>query len=101
MAAKQESIDKLVEDTAQITETYGNVRAHELIRVSRLGSRMVRFTYLTYSDDFPLKWELYCFLGKAGWQMLDFNVNNDFKDLFDAPGTRRVTNGSTSAAGRP
>ncbi len=89
LSSKQEAIDKLVQDTAQIVETYGAIRSYEPLRISRLGSRMIRFTYLSYSDDYPLKWEIYCFLGKSGWQILDFGVNNDFTELFDDPGVRR------------
>ncbi len=79
-----ESVDKLVVETKDIVETYGAIRDHELIRIRRVGSRIIRYTYLTYSDNYPLKWELYCFLGKSGWQILDFSVNNKFTELFDA-----------------
>ena len=78
-----ESVDKLVAETQDIVKTYGAIRAHELIRISRLGSRIIRFTYFSYSDNYPLKWEIYCFLGKSGWQILDFSVNNKFTELFD------------------
>lgn len=78
-----ESVDKLVAETQDIVKTYGEVRDHELIKISRLGSRIIRFTYFTYSDNYPLKWEIYCFLGKSGWQILDFSVNNKFTELFD------------------
>lgn len=79
-----ESVDKLVAETKDIVETYGTIKDHELIRINRVGSRIIRFTYFTYSDNYPLKWELYCFLGKSGWQILDFSVNNKFTELFDA-----------------
>ncbi len=79
-----ESVDKLVVETKDIVETYGAIKDHELIRISRVGSRTIRFTYFTYSANYPLKWELYCFLGKSGWQILDFSVNNKFTELFDA-----------------
>lgn len=78
-----ESVEKLVVETQDIVKTYGAIKDHELIRISRLGSRIIRFTYFTYSDNYPLKWEIYCFLGKSGWQILDFSVNNKFTDLFD------------------
>ena len=78
-----ESVDKLVAETQDIVKTYGAMRAHELIRISRLGSRIIRFTYFSYSDNYPLKWEIYCFLGKSGWQIIDFIVNSQFKELFD------------------
>ncbi len=78
-----ESVDKLVAETQDIVKTYGEIRDHELIKIRRLGSRIIRFTYFTYSDNYPLKWEIYCFLGKSGWQTLDFSVNNKFTELFD------------------
>ncbi|MCH2061340.1 MAG: hypothetical protein MK183_12000 [Verrucomicrobiales bacterium] len=83
-----ESVDKLVAETQDIVKTYGAIRDHELIRISRLGSRIIRFTYFSYSDNYPLKWEIYCFLGKSGWQTLDFSVNNKFTELFEGEKTK-------------
>ena len=51
--------------------------------MDKIGSRIVRLIYFSYSDDFPLKWEIYCYSGKSGWQVLDLNVNTNFYDLFD------------------
>ena len=83
LGENRESVEKLVAETQDIVKTYGEIRDHELIKISRLGSRIIRFTYFTYSDNYPLKWEIYCFLGKSGWQVLDFSVNNKFTELFD------------------
>jgi hypothetical protein len=50
-----------------------------------VGARIVRFTYLSHSENYPLKWEVFCYRGKAGWQLLDFAVNSDIASLFGAP----------------
>ena len=91
LGMRKKAIDDLVADTAKIVESYGAIRSYEALRISRLGSRMIRITYLSYSDDYPLKWEIYCFLGtKSGWQILDLAVNNSFTELFDDPSVRRL-----------
>ena len=88
LGENRESVEKLVAETQDIVKTYGAIRDHELIRISRLGSRIIRFTYFTYTDNYPLKWEIYCFFGKSGWQILDFSVNNKFTELFDKETTK-------------
>ena len=96
LGSNKESVDKLVEQTADIVGTYGAIQAHEIIQIKRVGSRLLRFTYFSYSDDYPLKWEFYCFLASSGkWQLLDFSVNNSFEELFDGPTARRARSSIT------
>jgi hypothetical protein len=87
--ANQEEIGRLVQKTEELLKLSGAIRSHELLRVNRLGSRLLRLTYLSYSDALPLHWELYCFLGKTGWQVLDLNASPRIKELFDDSSIRR------------
>jgi len=90
LGANQEEIGRIVKDTEDMLKTSGRIHSKELLRISRLGSRLIRFTYLSYSDDNPLRWEVFAYLGKSGWQILTFSVNNRIAELFDDPITRRV-----------
>ena len=85
IAKDKENISKLVTETDQTLKKYGKIKEYEKIKTDSIGSRNVRFTYFSYSDNFPLKWEIYCYSGKSGWQILDFNLNNNFYHLFDSP----------------
>ena len=85
IAKDKANITKLVNETDQTLKKYGKIKEFEKIKKDSIGSRNVRFTYFSYSDKFPLKWEIYFYSGKSGWQILDFNLNNNFYHLFDNP----------------
>lgn len=85
IAKDKANITKLVNETDQTLKKYGKIKEFEKIKKDSIGSRNVRFTYFSYSDNFPLKWEIYFYSGKSGWQILDFNLNNNFYHLFDSP----------------
>ena len=73
----------MVIETVVTFNNFGRVMAYVKIKMDKVGSRIVRLIYFSYSDDFPLKWEIYCYSGKSGWQVLDLNINTNFYDLFD------------------
>ena len=85
IAKDKANITKLVNETDQTLKKYGKIKEFEKIKKDSIGSRNVRFTYFSYSDNFPLKWEIYFYSGKSGWQILDFNLNNNFNHLFNSP----------------
>ena len=80
---KKNNVADLVKETEETLKKFGRVKEYEKIKMDKIGSRIVRLIYFSYSDDFPLKWEIYCYSGKSGWQVLDLNVNTNFYDLFD------------------
>ena len=83
IARKKNNVSDLVKETEETLKKFGRVKEYEKIKMDKIGSRIVRLIYFSYSDDFPLKWEIYCYSGKSGWQVLDLNVNTNFYDLFD------------------
>ena len=80
---EKNNVADLVKETEETLKKFGRVKEYEKIKLNKIGSRIVRLIYFSYSDDFPLKWEIYCYSGKSGWQVLDLNVNTNFYDLFD------------------
>ena len=83
IARKKNNVADLVKETEETLKKFGRVKEYEKIKMDKVGSRIVRLIYFSYSDDFPLKWEIYCYSGKSGWQVLDLNINTNFYDLFD------------------
>ena len=97
-ATDPQNAERFAAQTTDVIEEFGTITSHEIIEIKRVGSRLMRFTYLSYSDDYPLKWEIYTFLGKTGWRLLDFSVNKNLEALFDSSTfSRRV--GTTRTAG--
>ena len=85
IAKDKVNITKLANETDQTLKKYGKIKEFEKIKKDSIGSRNVRFTNVSYSDNFPIKWEIYFYSGKSGWQILDFNLNNNFNHLFNSP----------------
>jgi len=81
-STKPEVVSGFVNQTEDITKKFGKITSHEMIHVQRVGKKLLHFTYLSHSDHYPLKWEIYCYQGKGGWQLLDFSVNTDLAGLF-------------------
>ena len=79
-----EVVSGFVTQTEEIVKTFGAITSHEMIAVKRVGKKLLHFTFLSHSDNYPLKWEIYCYRGKTGWQLLDFSVNKDLAALFEA-----------------
>jgi hypothetical protein len=86
---KKENVDELVKNTNAVLERFGKLEDSELIRAERVGSRVVRLSYLSYGADFPLQWQFYCYRGRESWQILDINVNNDLDQMFGEPDAKK------------
>jgi hypothetical protein len=78
-----ENIDPLVVQTEAVIEGNGMIIDSELLRTTRVGKRLLRISYLTHGDIYPMQWNFYCYRSSAGWQVLDITVNNDLYAIFD------------------
>ena len=62
---KKNNVADLVKETEETLKKFGRVKEYEKIKMDKIGSRIVRLIYFSYSDDFPLKWEIYFYSGKS------------------------------------
>ena len=76
-------IKPLVSQTEAVIKGNGQIIDAELLRTSRVGKRLVRISYLTHGDVYPMQWNFYCYRSSGGWQVLDITVNNDLYAIFD------------------
>ena len=79
---EQGNLEALIERTNEVLTRFGEVEDHELMKAKRRGSRLVAYTYLSHGEVFPLQWEIFCYRGSKGWQILDITVNNDLVRIF-------------------
>ena len=75
-------IKPLVAQTENVILGNGEIRDAELLRTTRVGKRLLRISYLTHGDVYPMQWNFYCYQSAAGWQVLDITVNNDLYAIF-------------------
>ncbi|MEM0896185.1 MAG: hypothetical protein AAGJ79_04800 [Verrucomicrobiota bacterium] len=79
---EQGSLESLIERTNEVLARFGEVSGNELMKTKRRGQRLVAYTYLSHGEIFPLQWEIFCYRGSKGWQILDITVNNDLVRIF-------------------
>ena len=60
IARKKNNVADLVKETEETLKKFGRLKEYEKIKMDKVGSRIVRLIYFSYSDDFPLEWEIYC-----------------------------------------
>ena len=76
-------IKPLVTQTEAVIVGNGQIIDAELLRSTRVGKRLVRISYLTHGEVYPMQWNFYCYRSASGWQVLDITVNNDLYAIFD------------------
>ena len=77
------NITPLVTQTEAVIAGNGKIIDAELLRATRVGKRLVRISYLTHGEIYPMQWNFYCYRSVSGWQVLDITVNNDLYAIFD------------------
>jgi len=77
------NVEPLVKQTEEVIKGNGNIVGVELLRTTRVGKRLLRISYLTHGEVYPMKWNFYCYQSNSGWQVLDITVNNNLYDIFD------------------
>jgi hypothetical protein len=73
----------LVTKTQGVIAVNGQILDAELLRTTRVGRRLLRISYLTHGNVYPMQWNFYCYRSAGGWQVLDITVNNDLYAIFD------------------
>ena len=76
-------VKDLVTKTKGVIAANGQISDAELLRTTRVGKRLLRISYLTHGNVYPMQWNFYCYRSSAGWQVLDITVNNDLYAIFD------------------
>lgn len=76
-------IKGLVTKTQGVIAANGQIIDAELLRTTRVGKRLLRVSYLTHGNVYPMQWNFYCYRSSGGWQVLDITVNNDLYAIFD------------------
>lgn len=90
IADRPDDVRILKEKTSEALEEYGRPEAYELVEEKKVGTRLVRRTYLSHSGLLPLRWRFYFYRTADGWRLVDFRVDDALIELFeDEPRGRR------------
>ena len=69
----------------QFQARYGRTLGYELIDEKRLGSSLVRLTYIEKTEKHALPWRMYFYKAPAGWVLNSFVWNDQLPQLFSTP----------------
>lgn len=82
---KPEDLRILKQKTKEAIEVFGTIYGYELVDTVRIGSKLMRRTYLSLGEEFPLRWRFYFYEAKGRWRLIDLRVDDRLAGMFDEP----------------
>jgi len=82
---KPEDLRILKQKTKEAIEVFGAIIGYELVETKRIGTHLMRRTYLSLGDEFPLRWRFYFYEAGGRWRLIDLRVDDRLTGMFDEP----------------
>lgn len=82
---KPEDLRILKQKTKEAIEVFGAIVGYELVDTTRIGTKLMRRTYLSLGEEFPLRWRFYFYEAKSRWRLIDLRVDDRLAGMFDEP----------------
>lgn len=83
---KPEDLRILKQKTKEAIEVFGAIVGYELVDTTHIGSRLMRRTYLSLGEEYPLRWRFYFYEAGSRWRLIDLRVDDRLAGMFDEPG---------------
>ena len=85
IAEKPEDMRALKQKTKEAIEVFGAIQGYELVESKKVGTRLLRRTYISLGKEFPLRWRVYFYLSNDAWCLVDLRVDDRLTGLFEEP----------------
>ena len=82
---KPEDLRILKQKTKEAIDVFGAIIGYELVETKRIGTHLMRRTYLSLGDEFPLRWRFYFYEAGGRWRLIDLRVDDRLTGMFDEP----------------
>ncbi len=82
---KPEDLRILKQKTKEAVEVFGAIIGYELVDTTRIGAKLMRRTYLSLGEEFPLRWRFYFYEAGGRWRLIDLRVDDRLAGMFDEP----------------
>lgn len=82
---KPEDLRILKQKTKEAIDVFGAIYGYELVDTVRIGTKLMRRTYLSLGEEFPLRWRFYFYEAKGRWRLIDLRVDDRLAGMFDEP----------------
>jgi hypothetical protein len=80
---KPEDLRILKQKTKEAVEAFGAIIGYELVETKTIGSHLLRRTYLSLGDEYPLRWRFYFYEAKGRWRLIDLRVDDRLTGMFE------------------
>lgn len=74
------------EQTQKALDAYGPVTGYELVREEKLGTHLMRRTYILAGETLPLRWKFYFYNPSDRWKLIDLRIDDAIAEWFDDTG---------------
>jgi hypothetical protein len=71
------------EQTQKALDAYGPVTGYELVREEKLGTHLMRRTYILAGETLPLRWKFYFYNPGDRWRLIDLRIDDAIAEWFD------------------
>jgi len=79
---KLEEVSKLQDRTHEMIQTYGQIRGYELVSTDFYGKSLCRVTYLTRSDNVPVRWRITFYRPADQWRVFNLQLDDAVMEFF-------------------
>jgi hypothetical protein len=69
--------------TQKALDAYGPVLGYELVREEKLGTHLLRRTYVLIGQVLPLRWKFYFYNPEDRWLLIDLRIDDGIAEWFD------------------
>jgi hypothetical protein len=74
---------KMREQTQKALDAYGPARGYEMVLEEKLGTHLLRRTYLLLGEVLPLRWKFYFYKPADHWMLIDLRIDDSIPTWFD------------------
>jgi len=71
--------------TQKALDAYGPALSYELVKEEKLGTHLMRRTYLLAGEVLPLRWKFYFYKPADRWALIDLRIDDAIADWFEDP----------------
>ncbi|HEY8902034.1 MAG TPA: hypothetical protein VIM61_16610 [Chthoniobacterales bacterium] len=69
--------------TQKALDAYGPVVSAEMVKEEKLGTHLLRRTYILAGDELPLRWKFYFYKPADRWKLIDLRIDDAIAEWFD------------------
>jgi hypothetical protein len=74
---------KIRAQTQKALDTFGPALSYEMILEEKLGTHLIRRTYLLIGEVLPLRWKFYFYKPAESWMLIDLRIDDGIPQWFD------------------